>query len=71
MIIAIFDVGENIVKWGNHRSLLLPQCFKSFPFLDRRNSGMFGTKFYRRGTDFLLRKKKNYDLDKPVLSVWS
>ena len=27
MIIAIFDVGENTCKMGNHHSLLLPQCF--------------------------------------------
>ena len=58
MIIAIFDVEENTVKWGNRHSLLLPQYFKSLPFLDRRNSGMFGTKTYTRGINFLLSKKK-------------
>ena len=31
---------------------------------------MFGTKTYTRGTDFLLSKKKSYELDKPKLSVF-
>ena len=44
---------------------------KSLPFLDGRNSGLFGTKTYTRGTDFLLTKKNPYNLDMPVLSVWS
>ena len=32
--------------------------FKSLPFLDRRNSGIFGTKTNTRGTDFLFSKKE-------------
>ena len=31
---------------------------KNFPFLDRQNSGLFGTQTYARGIDFLLSKKK-------------
>ena len=43
----------------NHRHSLLPlQCFqKNFPFLDRQNSGLFGTQTYAKGIDFLLSKK--------------
>ena len=35
----------------------LYNVFKSLPFLDRQNSGLFGTQTYTRGIDVLLSKK--------------
>ena len=59
MIIAIFDVEENILKrenvFNNHSYLLL-QCFQKPSFFGSSKIGMFGTQTYTRGIDFLLSK---------------
>ena len=61
MIIAVFDVEENIVKrekcFNNHSHLLL-QCFQKPSFFGSSEIGMFGTQSYTGGIDFLLGKER-------------
>ena len=64
MWMKTLENGETIVLSFFHN------VFKRRPFLNRRNSGMFGTKTYTRGTDFLLSKKKATNLISGKLSVF-